>query len=164
MYLKYAPYDWLKYRGMAILVCRKQNCPRVTCTWSQKLTSEILELSECTSSWIWIKAAGRANSSTTVNTQTHVRNVHVRQACAHTWKCVLTIIGWPMILSDFLQKILWIETNWSVPEVGTSERITAPTQVAMPILFLGNLTSETSICMFVIDRGRGPGPHKPIAK
>ena len=24
MYLKYAPYDWLKYWGMAILVCRKQ--------------------------------------------------------------------------------------------------------------------------------------------
>ena len=24
MYLKYAPYDWLKYRGMAILVCRKK--------------------------------------------------------------------------------------------------------------------------------------------
>ena len=23
--LKYAPYDWLKYRGMAILVCRKKN-------------------------------------------------------------------------------------------------------------------------------------------
>ena len=23
--LKYAPYDWLKYRGMAILVCRKTN-------------------------------------------------------------------------------------------------------------------------------------------
>ena len=22
--LKYAPYDWLKYRGMAILVCRKK--------------------------------------------------------------------------------------------------------------------------------------------
>ena len=28
MYLKYAPYDWLKYRGMAILVCRKINRPR----------------------------------------------------------------------------------------------------------------------------------------
>ena len=26
--LKYAPYDWLKYRGMAILVCRKKNRPR----------------------------------------------------------------------------------------------------------------------------------------
>ena len=25
MYLKYAPYDWLKYLGMAILVCRKKN-------------------------------------------------------------------------------------------------------------------------------------------
>ena len=25
MYLKYAPYDWLKYWGMAILVCRKKN-------------------------------------------------------------------------------------------------------------------------------------------
>ena len=24
MYLKYAPYDWLKYRGMAILVCRNK--------------------------------------------------------------------------------------------------------------------------------------------
>ena len=24
MYLKYAPYDWLKYWGMAILVCRKK--------------------------------------------------------------------------------------------------------------------------------------------
>ena len=24
MYLKYAPYDWLKYRGMAILVCRRK--------------------------------------------------------------------------------------------------------------------------------------------
>ena len=23
--LKYAPYDWLKYRGMAILVCRRKN-------------------------------------------------------------------------------------------------------------------------------------------
>ena len=25
MYLKYAPYDWLKYRGMAILVCINKN-------------------------------------------------------------------------------------------------------------------------------------------
>ena len=25
MYLKYAPYDWLKYWGMAILVCRQKN-------------------------------------------------------------------------------------------------------------------------------------------
>ena len=27
--LKYAPYDWLKYRGMAILVCRKKIRGRV---------------------------------------------------------------------------------------------------------------------------------------
>ena len=27
--LKYAPYDWLKYRGMAILVCRKKNRCRI---------------------------------------------------------------------------------------------------------------------------------------
>ena len=28
--LKYAPYDWLKYRGMAILVCRKNKLRPVT--------------------------------------------------------------------------------------------------------------------------------------
>ena len=31
MYLKYAPYDWLKYWGMAILVCRKNKSPPVLC-------------------------------------------------------------------------------------------------------------------------------------
>ena len=32
MYLKYAPYDWLKYWGMAILVCRKKKSPAMR--WS----------------------------------------------------------------------------------------------------------------------------------
>ena len=34
MYLKYAPYDWLKYWGMAILVCRKKNrAPEDIISW-----------------------------------------------------------------------------------------------------------------------------------
>ena len=40
MYLKYAPYDWLKYRGMAILVCRKKNRAPATFECSGRAKSQ----------------------------------------------------------------------------------------------------------------------------
>ena len=43
--LKYAPYDWLKYRGMANLVCRKKNRGRISDLLVMGITRMVLLLS-----------------------------------------------------------------------------------------------------------------------
>ena len=66
MYLKYAPYDWLKYWGMAILVCRKKNRarPRACCTWSVCSRLRLLHVQVRRVTDRWLTIAYRLNSMT----------------------------------------------------------------------------------------------------
>ena len=90
--LKYAPYDWLKYRGMAILVCRKKNCgPDVTRHAQDSHTSY-----QSRSKFNLQKTGGRYHEPQSVNSNLRAK---VKSTSSVLFK------GLPRILNPFLHNV-----------------------------------------------------------